>query len=151
GYTPDIIASGKGLGGGMFAISAATMREDVWRKFTGRDFAPHGSTYGGSDHACIVATRAIELTLEPSFLAHTRKLASIFAKGFADAPYPVTQRGLCMGLWTGDSRAAAAALSEAGVLTIPSGVAPVLPFRPILTIAAEEAEDIIAIVRSTLG
>ncbi|MFN5904363.1 MAG: aminotransferase class III-fold pyridoxal phosphate-dependent enzyme [Novosphingobium sp.] len=151
GYTPDIIASGKGLGGGMFAISAATMREDVWRKFTGRDFAPHGSTYGGSEHACIVATRAIELTLEPSFLAHTRKLASIFAKGFADAPYPVTQRGLCMGLWTGDSRAAAAALSEAGVLTIPSGVAPVLPFRPILTIAAEEAEDIIAIVRSTLG
>lgn len=151
GYVPDILVAGKGLGGGLFPVSAAIMSEPVWRTYTDGQFAPHGSTYGGAELSCVVAAKVMDLTTDPAFIARVRDLAERFTRGFANAPFKVTQTGLCIGLWTGDSLAASAALANNGVLTIPTGEAPALPFRPILTISDDEADEIIAIVRETFG
>lgn len=153
GVVPDILTMAKGLGGGVYPISATLMSEAVWSSFVAGNLVPHDTTYGGAELGCVVASTVLDLTTDPGFLARVRCLADRFARGFAGAPFPLNQIGLCMGIGTGnqDPIAVASALAAAGVFAVPSLNAPVVVFRPILTISDKDADDIIQRVRGVLG
>jgi len=142
-FIPDILTTGKGFGGGVYPISAAIMEASVWHSYTDDQAVPHESTYAGSELGCVVASKVLELTTDPGFLARVNEVADRFADGFARAPFKLNQLGLCMGLHADDPLRSAARLAEAGVLVLPSFDAPVVPFRPILTLEDQEVDDIV--------
>ena len=153
GFVPDILTVGKGFGGGVYPISAAVMSESVWHSYNDGNIIPHDSTYAGSELGCVVAAAVLKITGQQEFLQHTRQLAARFAEGFAGAPFNVNQIGLCMGLSSNamSQLDMSALLAAKGVLAIPSLAAPVVVFRPILTLSMSDADDIISRVRSALG
>jgi|CXWL01.1.fsa_nt_gi acetylornithine aminotransferase len=150
GFTPDIITAGKGLGGGIYPMAAALMREEVWRSYTDGQLVPHDSTYAGSELGCVVACAVLDLTDRPEFLDRVNALGDRFRRGFSGAPWGFDQVGLNLGIHSTDPYKTAAMLTQAGVFCIPSPVAPVVPFRPVLTLSDADADEIISIVRATI-
>jgi len=150
-FVPDVVVVAKGIGGGLYPISAAIMAEPVWNSFNYGQILPHESTYAGAEIGCVVASTVLDISTDPAFLARVREVANRFAIGFADAPFEVTQLGLCMGLRTPDPLQASFQLANEGVLALPSFVDSVVIFRPVLTLRDEEVDEIIAAVRRGLG
>jgi len=66
GVSPDVLLLGEALGGGMFPIAVAMMTQRV-NRFMNAHPLIHLSTFGGSDLACCVARKALEVysRLEP--------------------------------------------------------------------------------------
>jgi adenosylmethionine-8-amino-7-oxononanoate aminotransferase len=58
---PDVVTAGKGLGGGLFPLSAALMCEEVYEAFAGgsREFE-HGHTWDGTPLSCAVGLATLE-------------------------------------------------------------------------------------------
>lgn len=58
---PDVVTAGKGLGGGLFPVSAALLREEVYQAFAGgsREFE-HGHTWDGTPLSCAVGLATLE-------------------------------------------------------------------------------------------
>jgi putrescine aminotransferase len=151
---PDALIVGKALSGGIYPVSATLLAAEPFTWFT-QEFGSHPSSFGGSELGCVVASAVCEIVGAPGFLDHVQGLAERFARGFADAPFGLRQRGLTMGLETGEDGgafAAWAALFEAGVFAFPAAYdTSVLQFKPPLILANDEADEIIARVRETLG
>jgi acetylornithine/N-succinyldiaminopimelate aminotransferase len=125
GVTPDIMALAKGLGGG-FPIGACLATA---RAASGMAKGVHGSTFGGNPLACAVGNAVLDVLLAPGFLDHVRALAAALHDGLerAHTAHPdiveaIRGRGLLLGLKLGPNNADfAAALREAGLLTVPAG------------------------------
>jgi acetylornithine/N-succinyldiaminopimelate aminotransferase len=71
GFAPDIMALGKGLGGG-FPIGACLATE---RAAKGMTVGSHGSTFGGNPLAMAAANATLDLVLAPGFLDRVRNLS----------------------------------------------------------------------------
>jgi acetylornithine/N-succinyldiaminopimelate aminotransferase len=71
GFAPDIMALGKGLGGG-FPIGACLATE---RAAKGMTVGSHGSTFGGNPLAMATANATLDLLLAPGFLDRVRNLS----------------------------------------------------------------------------
>jgi putrescine aminotransferase len=104
GVEPDIMVVGKGLSGGIFPMSATCFRADLESVFHEDPFI-HVSTFGGAEVGCPVALKVLELSSDPQFLDHVRRLAQIFEQGFLDLreKHPeilvrLRQLGLMMGI-----------------------------------------------------
>jgi len=78
---PDILVTGKGLSGGIFPMSATCFRPEFESFFNKNPFI-HISTFGGAEVGCPVALKTLEISSNPSFLNHVRRLAEIFRDGF---------------------------------------------------------------------
>jgi acetylornithine/succinyldiaminopimelate/putrescine aminotransferase len=61
GIAPDMLVTGKGLGGGLYPIGALVVSEEVggWLKEKGWGYV---STFGGSELGCRVASKALDLS-----------------------------------------------------------------------------------------
>ncbi len=77
---PDMIVSAKGLGGGLYPITATIIRKDLEKVFYDDPFI-HISTTGGADIGCIAARKVVELSSDKNFLAHVSHLSDRFASG----------------------------------------------------------------------
>jgi acetylornithine/succinyldiaminopimelate/putrescine aminotransferase len=103
GVEPDILVTGKGLSGGLYPISAVVMTRKVggWLEEEGWAYV---STFGGSEVACPVASKVLEICGRPESLANARKIAARLESGLAGLrerhPFfeGVRQKGLVMGL-----------------------------------------------------
>ncbi len=152
--TPDLMITGKGLSGGLYPITATLMTRELHAFF---DTHPtiHISTFGGAELGCPVALAVLDVVESPGFLERVRELSKRFAEGLKDLPCTLRQRGLMMGLafpQEGGGMVAAGALFEVGVFTVWAGNDPcVLQFLPPLVLSDEEADDLIARVRTALG
>ena len=101
--SPDILVTGKGLGGGVYPVGAAVMTERAggWLKQNGWG---HGTTSGGSELGCLVALKVLEIMRRPETLANVTRTADQLARGLGDLgrchPHlvDVRQRGLVMAL-----------------------------------------------------
>ena len=145
--------TGKGLGGGLYPISAALISAELEAFFDDHPFA-YVSTFGGSELGCVVAAAVLDEVLEPAFLARVEELGRRFETGFGELPFQLRRRGLTIGL--------AFEQEEGGVLAakrlIDSGVFAVYAehdhrvtqFKPPLTLSDEQADQIIADVRGAL-
>jgi putrescine aminotransferase len=154
GVDPDVLIVGKALSGGIYPVSAVLLRDRPFRWFT-EEFGSHPSSFGGSELGCVVANTVCELVGADGFLDHVGALAARFARGFADAPFGVRQRGLTMGFETGREGGAFDAWAQlfgAGVFAFPAAYdTSVLQFKPPLILRDEEADTIIELVRTVLG
>ncbi|WP_375502992.1 aspartate aminotransferase family protein [uncultured Jatrophihabitans sp.] len=100
---PDVLVTGKGLGGGLYPVAAAVMTAHAggWLRDNGWG---HGSTAGGSELGCVVALKVLEIMQRPETLNNVHRSAEQLREGLAklQAEYPllvdVRQRGLVLAL-----------------------------------------------------
>lgn len=104
GFIPDMIVTAKGLGGGIYPISATVMNEKAgqWLSDIGR---LHCSTTGGSEIGCMVAMKVLEITQRESTVNTIHKNSARmkeFAEYIRDKTdgflVDYTHRGVIMGL-----------------------------------------------------
>lgn len=103
GVQPDMLITGKGIAGGLYPIGCCVMTKQVgaWLKENGWGYV---STFGGSEIACHVASRAVDITTAPETAETVRENAEHMRKGL-DAlqdryPYlsDIRQLGVIFGL-----------------------------------------------------
>ncbi len=79
GVTPDIMAVGKGIGGG-FPLGGCLATE---RAAKGMTAGTHGSTYGGNPLAMAAGNAVLDIVLAPGFLDHVREIAGHMQQSLA--------------------------------------------------------------------
>jgi len=67
GVTPDLMALGKGFGGGVMPIGAVVGTLKTWQKYIDNPFL-HTTTFGGNPLACAAAIATIHVLLEENLL-----------------------------------------------------------------------------------
>ena len=150
---PDLIVTAKGLGGGLFPISAVVMDERTSR-WLDEDGFSHMSTAGGAELACIAALGVLEITTRPQVREQVQALAIQFDLGLSalrvrhDGWFTgIRQDGLVIGLELADSQGAmhlTRALYDEGVWAIFSSLDPsVLQFKPGMLLEPEQADEIL--------
>ncbi len=140
GLQPDIFVCGKGLGGGIYPISACVVTEECgqWQV---EDGAAHISTAGGSELGCLVGHHVLEMLQRPEVVSNIEFVAQFFSQSMAemmarhsDIFCGVRQRGVVLGLEFDHPEGAVAvsrALYENGVWAIFSSLDKrVLQFKP---------------------
>ena len=154
GAEPDIVITGKGLGGGLYPVSAALITEELEAFFDDLPFA-YVSTFGGSELGCVTASAVMVEVSRPEFLDRVRSLGERFESGLADLPFDLRRRGLTMGLsFEGPEGGVEAAkrLIDAGVFAVfAEHDHSVTQFKPPLILNDAEADEIIEAVRRALG
>ena len=152
---PDVVITGKGLGGGLYPVSAALLSANLETFFDEHPFA-YVSTFGGAELGCAVAEAVLDEVLAPGFLARVEELGGRFEAGFAGMPFELRRRGLTMGLrFDGDDEGgvmAAKRLIDAGVFAVfAEHDHRVTQFKPPLILRDHEADAIIDIAREVLA
>lgn len=152
GVEPDMLVTGKGLSGGLYPMAALVMtaRCGSWLQQNGWG---HVSTFGGSDVGCIVALRALELSLAETTLGNVREQAAYIRSGL-DKIRPrfpfftdIRQKGLVMGLQFDSATTSwmmMRALYENGVWAIVAAFdETVLQFKPGLLVDTAYCDDLL--------
>ncbi len=151
---PDVLITGKALGGGLYPVSAALVSEELESFFDENPFA-YVSTFGGAEIGCVAASAVMEVISEPGFLDRVSQLGERFEAGFADLPFELRRRGLTMGLKfdsDGGGVMASARLIQAGVFAVfAEHDHSVTQFKPPLIVSDDEADQIIATAREALS
>lgn len=104
GVTPDLLALGKGFGGGVMPIGACVGTEKTWEKYIENPFL-HTTTFGGNPLACAAAIATIGVLLDEDLpkqalekgeylLPKLNQLASVYPKVLASA----RGKGLMLGM-----------------------------------------------------
>jgi len=153
GLQPDMFVTAKGLGGGVYPISACVATEQcaAWQK---QDGAAHISTAGGSELGCVVAYQVLNMLERPALVSNVHYVAEFFAQAFAqsmavhsDIFVGVRQRGVILGLEFDHPEGAVAvsrALYEHGIWAIFSSLDKrVLQFKPGVLLTAPLCQEIV--------
>lgn len=151
GIVPDIVATAKGLGGGL-PIGAMIAREELARQWQP---GSHGNTYGGNGLTCAVTHEVLSL-VEEELMANAERVGAHLMARLEElkARFPqigvVRGRGLMLGVEFVDpaTGAPAGALADAimeeafrkGVLVLTCG-ASTIRFCPPLVLTAEQADE----------
>ncbi len=147
--TPDLIALGKGIAGGV------PMGALVWRGALGSiESGTHGSTFGGNPLACaasIATLRTLQAMDAPTVCAALGQhfLAGLHALN-APSVREVRGRGLMLGLeLRGRVTPVLQALQARGVLALPAGKT-VLRLLPPYVTTIEQADEVLAVLAEVL-
>jgi putrescine aminotransferase len=159
--TPDILAAGKSLGGGVLPVSAFCANEEIWQPMMYPNPFIHTTTTGGGALACSAAIAAIHVTLRDRLWeAAAQKGDYLFPKLRALAErYPqvyagITGRGLLIGQHFHNPETGyqvAAGLFKRGVLvagTLTS--AQTIRIEPPLVITYEQLDAVLDRLEDTL-
>ncbi len=159
GVEPDLLVSGKSLGGGL-PLAGVTGRAELM------DAVPAGGlggTFGGNPLSCAAAVAVLETVREPEFLAAARRLGETLRErleGLADARPEIGEvRGLGpmiafeLAERTPDrAKAIVDAAFERGLLLLACGLyGNVIRLLPALTIADDELEDGLILLEESLA
>lgn len=151
---PNIVITGKGLGGGLYPVSAALITEELEGFFDSQPFA-YISSFGGAEIGCAAASAVMAEVSRPEFRQRVLDLGQRFESGFEGLPFELRRRGLTMGLRFDEDEGgvlAAKALIDAGVFAVfAEHDHSVTQFKPPLILSDAEAEEIIGTVREVLG
>jgi len=152
GVEPDIMTVAKGIGGGfpLGAVLAAARAAD------GMTLGTHGTTYGGNPLAMAVGNEAIDMVLEPGFLAHVNKIANYLHQqlgalvaGHPDVFAEVRGQGLMIGLRMKTPAPDFIACARAnGLIVLPAGDN-VVRLLPPLNLTEDEAREGIELLNQT--
>ena len=124
GFTPDIIAAGKGLGGGYVPIGGVYCRRDVVEPIGKTDLALMFYTFAGHDLCCSVSRKVLEIVRTENLVAQAATMGQLLRERleeeFQDHPNvdSIRGRGLLQGLGlvadrqTGDPFPRSAAFAE---------------------------------------
>ena len=119
--TPDLLAVGKPLGGGLLPVSAAVGKKHVMDVF---ELGDHGSTFGGNPLGAAVALAAMAEMETNDYAGQSRRSGDRLAKALEDLNHPlvkeVRHRGLLIGMELvegADTKKMSVNLTANGVLT----------------------------------
>jgi len=154
GVEPDMLITGKGLGGGIYPVSAVLLRPELEEFFDANPFA-YVSTFGGAEIGCVAASAVMEQVVEPGFLEGVERLGRRFEEAFAGMPFTLRRYGLTMGLAFDDEQGgvlAAKRLIDAGVFAVyAEHDHSVTQFKPPLIVSEAEVDEIAAAVGAALA
>jgi acetylornithine/succinyldiaminopimelate/putrescine aminotransferase len=154
GVVPDMLITGKGLGGGVYPVSAVLLREELEHFFDQNPFA-YVSTFGGAEIGCFVASAVMEEVSSPEFLARVEELGRRFEDGLAGMPFELRRYGLTMGLAFEHEQGGALAakrLIDAGVFAVyAEHDHSVTQFKPPLIVSESNVDEIVSAVRGALS
>jgi acetylornithine/succinyldiaminopimelate/putrescine aminotransferase len=150
--TPDILVTGKSLGGSVYPVSATCHRPHLDSFFLENPFI-HVSSFGGSALGCVAALATLDQSTEPGFLEHVRAMGDRFEAGFDqlrschDIVVGWRRRGLMIGFELSDPRmgpALVGVLAQNGVLTLFANHRPsTLQIKPPLIIQPNEVDFVL--------
>ena len=160
GVTPDIIACGKILGGGM-PISACIGSGDAmsgWPVSTGESI--HTSTFLGHPGGCAAASATLKALNDMNARATVTRLGEylrnhldILATKHAGKITGIRGKGLMLGIQM-DAHGAAVALSDAlllrGVITLPAGNGDVLELTPPFVVSEHQLDFVVRAIDQVL-
>ena len=92
---PDILLLGKALSGGTFPVSAVLSRNEVMLTIKPGE---HGSTFGGSPLASIVATASLKVLVDENMAENAIKMGELLRAGLASIHSPLIGEIRGMGL-----------------------------------------------------
>jgi putrescine aminotransferase len=97
GVTPDLMALGKGFGGGVMPIGACVGNARAWAKYIENPFV-HTTTFGGNPVCCAAAIATINVLLEEDLPRQAAEKGDYLLKGLAElqGKFPdllITSRG----------------------------------------------------------
>jgi predicted acetylornithine/succinylornithine family transaminase len=143
GLTPDLVAVGKALGGGV-PVGAALVGDKVAARVA---FGDHGSTYGGNLLACRAALCVLDELTTGGLMAHVARMGGHFRERLVamasrvDLIKAVRGEGLIWGLeLTRDATAVVPAGLEQGVI-VNRTAETVVRLLPPMVITREEADE----------
>ena len=161
GIEPDIMVTGKGIGGGIYPIACVLISERCggWLK---EDGFGHISTGGGAELGCIVAMKVLEMVQRPEVRTMVRYISDYMRAGLDQimAAYPdffigIRQHGVVMGLEFNHEQGAKPVMKhlyDNGVWAIFSSLDPrVLQFKPGLLMTQADCEEVIRRVEIAVG
>lgn len=158
--TPDILVTAKGLGGGMYPISAAVLSPRV-AGWLSENAWGHVSTSGGAEIGCRVASKVLDLCNAPATLENVRRMSDHLHAGLAAIqrrnPYLVEIRrvGLVIGLKVDHPQGAlhlTKALYDKGVWAMFAGYdMSVLQFKPGLLVDARLCDELLEKLEAALA
>ena len=161
GVTPDLMALGKGFGGGVMPIGACVGTPRTWERYIENPFL-HTTTFGGNPVCCAAAIATINVLLEEDLprqagekgeylLLRMNGLAQKYPKVLAGA----RGRGLMLGMEFQNhdlGYAVAKALFGRGILISGTYInAQVLRVEPPLVISQAEMDRFLAALEASLG
>jgi len=157
---PDIILSGKSLGGGVMPIGAMTAKKKIWRKL-GYSFPMSSSSGGGNAPACAAALATLEVVEEERLCENACRCGSILENELFNLTqqYPsvlkgVSGRGLLLALHTNDWQTSSLIVNgciKRNVLLMPAFCdRSKILIEPPLCIAEKEIGEIIDVIHSTV-
>jgi putrescine aminotransferase len=161
GVTPDLMALGKGFGGGVMPIGACVGTPRTWERYIDNPFL-HTTTFGGNPVCCAAAIATINVLLEEDLprqagekgeylLLRMNGLAQKYPKVLAGA----RGRGLMLGMEFQNhdlGYAVAKALFGRGILISGTYInAQVLRVEPPLVIGQAEMDRFLAALEASLG
>jgi acetylornithine/succinyldiaminopimelate/putrescine aminotransferase len=148
-----MLITGKGLGGGVYPISATLLTEELESFFDQHPFA-YVSTFGGAEIGCAAASAVMDEIARPGFLERVEELGRRFEHGLRGAPFELRRYGLTMALKFGEPEGgvlAAKRLIEAGVFAVyAEHDHSATQFKPPLIVTEPEVDEIVAAVREAL-
>jgi putrescine aminotransferase len=150
GLEPDVLVTGKGLGGGVYPMSAVLLTPELHAFFDPNPFL-HVTTFGGAELGCVAALAVLDILEEPGFLDRILALSDRLADAFQPLPFALRRRGLMMAFKFADEGAAMAAtrdLFDAGVFVVwANNDRSAVQFLPPLVITDDEVGELIDRVR----
>ena len=151
---PDMLITGKGLGGGVYPVSATLVREELESFFDSHPFS-YVSTFGGAEIGCVAAGAVMDEISTPGFLERVEELGARFEQAFAGLPFNLRRFGMTMGLKFDDEQGgvmAAKRLIETGVFAVyAEHDHSVTQFKPPLIVTESEVDEIAAVVGAALS
>ncbi len=161
GIEPDIMVTGKGIGGGIYPIACVLISERCggWLK---EDGFGHISTGGGAELGCIVAMKVLEMVQRPEVRTMVRYISDYMRVGLEQIMqvYPdffigIRQHGVVMGLEFNHEQGAKPVMKHLynnGVWAIFSTLDPrVLQFKPGLLMTQADCEEVLRRVEIGVG
>ncbi len=149
-----MLITGKGLGGGVYPVSAVLLRPELEAFFDENPFA-YVSTFGGAEIGCVAASAVMDEIAAPGFLAGVERLGERFERAFEGMPFELRRFGLTMGLKFPEEQGGVLAsrrLIDAGVFAVyAEHDHSVTQFKPPLIVTEAEADEIATEVAATLG
>jgi ornithine--oxo-acid transaminase len=152
---PDILLLGKALSGGTFPVSAVLSSNEVMLTIKPGE---HGSTFGGSPLASIVATESLKVLVDENLADNAIKMGELLRAGLASIQSPLIGEIRGMGLMNAivinhQNPDAAWLLCETfmknGLLAKPTH-GDKIRLAPPLVISAEQVEEAIVIIDKSL-
>ncbi|NSL51052.1 class-III pyridoxal-phosphate-dependent aminotransferase [Calidifontibacillus erzurumensis] len=150
---PDILVTAKGLGGGIYPITATVVSERAGGWMNEDGFA-HISTFGGAELGCFVAKKVLEISQRPEVVKNVEYVSRYLRIGleqikerYSDYFVGIRQLGVIMGLEFREKDAAKdvmRALYKNGVWAIYSMLdTKVLQFKPGLLLDKAYCDDLL--------
>jgi acetylornithine/succinyldiaminopimelate/putrescine aminotransferase len=151
---PDMLITGKGLGGGVYPVSAVLLREELESFFEQHPFS-YVSTFGGAEIGCVAAGAAMDQIRAPGFLERVEERGARFERALAGMPFELRRFGLTMALEFDDQQGgvlAAKRLIDAGVFAVyAEHDHSVTQFKPPLIVSESEVDEIAGAVGAALA